>query len=85
MCWRVPAAVGRMRLIDLIEQAAVVHRILRHLGVPSDIPEPRPARAPPVPTEDPDMHRSTRRSCVRSARPDNAPPPFTSFWTYNPR
>jgi hypothetical protein len=25
----------------------VIQRILRHLGLPTDVPEPRPARAPP--------------------------------------
>ena len=32
----------------LIEDAAVISRILRHLGVPTEIPAPRPARAPPL-------------------------------------
>lgn len=50
-----PRCGGRMRLIALIEQAAVVQRILRHLGLPSDVPEPRPARAPPIPPEDLDL------------------------------
>jgi hypothetical protein len=36
-----------MRLIALIEQADVIRRILRHLGLPPDVPEPAPARAPP--------------------------------------
>jgi hypothetical protein len=39
---------GRLRLIALIEEAAVIDRILRHLGVPAAIPAPRPARAPPL-------------------------------------
>ena len=38
-----------MRLIALTEQANVIQRILRHLGLPAEIPEPRPARAPPLP------------------------------------
>ena len=38
---------GRLRLVALIEQASVVQRILRHLGLPTEVPEPRPARAPP--------------------------------------
>ena len=33
----------------LIEQVGVIQRILRHLGVPTEIHEPRPARAPPLP------------------------------------
>ncbi len=31
-----------MRLIALIEQATVIQRILRHLGLPTETPEPRP-------------------------------------------
>jgi hypothetical protein len=42
-----PRCGGRLRLVALIEQASVIQRILRHLGLPSDLPEPRPARAPP--------------------------------------
>jgi len=38
---------GRLRLIALIEQAAVIQRILRHLGLPDAVPTPSPARAPP--------------------------------------
>jgi hypothetical protein len=38
---------GRLRLVSLIEAAAVIDRILRHLGLPVEIPQPRPARAPP--------------------------------------
>ena len=40
---------GRLRLIALIEQAAVIQRILRHLGLPDTVPTPSPARAPPLP------------------------------------
>ena len=43
-----PRCGGRLRFIALIEEAAVVGRILRHLGVPTEIPAPRPARAPPL-------------------------------------
>lgn len=43
-----PQCGGRLRLSVLIEEAAVVGRILRHLGVPAEIPPPCPARAPPV-------------------------------------
>jgi hypothetical protein len=42
-----PACGGHLRLIALIENARVLERILRHLGLPTDRPEPRPARAPP--------------------------------------
>ena len=43
-----PRCGGRLRLIALLEEAAVIGRILRHLGVPTEIPAPRPARAPPI-------------------------------------
>jgi hypothetical protein len=39
---------GRLRLVATIDQRAVVDRILRHLGLPTDLPVPRPARAPPL-------------------------------------
>ena len=43
-----PRCGGRLRLIALIEEAAVIRRILRHLGLPEEIPRARPARAPPA-------------------------------------
>jgi hypothetical protein len=46
-----PRCGGRLLLIALIEQAAVIQRILRHLGLPGEMPEPRPARAPPHPID----------------------------------
>ena len=42
------AAAGRLRLIALIDESAVTQRILRHLGLPTEVPEARPARAPPL-------------------------------------
>ena len=42
-----PRCGGRLRLIALIEEAVVIDRILRHLGLPTETPAPRPARAPP--------------------------------------
>jgi hypothetical protein len=42
-----PRCNGRLRLVALIDQASVIQRILRHLGLPTDVPEPRPARPPP--------------------------------------
>jgi hypothetical protein len=38
---------GRLRLLALIEYPRIVERILRHLGLPTERPEARPARAPP--------------------------------------
>jgi hypothetical protein len=42
-----PRCGGRLRLIALIEEASVIERILRHLHLPTEIPAPRPGRAPP--------------------------------------
>jgi len=42
-----PRCGGRLRLIALIEEASVIERILRHLGLPTEIPAAHQARAPP--------------------------------------
>ena len=39
---------GRLRLIVVIDDPAVVQRVLRHLGLPTQIPKARPVRAPPT-------------------------------------
>ncbi len=46
-----PRCGGRLRLIALIDQATVIERILRHLGLPTEVPVPCLARAPPRPSE----------------------------------
>jgi hypothetical protein len=46
-----PRCAGRMTLVALIRDAAVVGRILRHLGLPDVVPVPRAGRAPPLPWE----------------------------------
>ena len=38
-------------MIALIEDPSVVLRLLRHLGLPTEIPEPYPAPAPPLPRD----------------------------------
>lgn len=43
-----PRCPGRLRLVALIHQPAVVRRILMHLGLPPDLPVLRPSRDPPV-------------------------------------
>ena len=43
-----PRCGGRLTLIALIEDPAVIARILRHLGLPTAMPEAQPARAPPL-------------------------------------
>ena len=44
-----PRCGGTLRLIALIEDPAVIQRVLRHLGLPTEIPEAQPARAAPLP------------------------------------
>ncbi|GMV23791.1 MAG: hypothetical protein AMXMBFR57_37400 [Acidimicrobiia bacterium] len=46
-----PRCAGRMTLVALIRDAAVVGQILRHLGLPDAVPVPRAGRAPPLPWE----------------------------------
>ena len=46
-----PRCAGRMTLVALIRDAAVVGRILRHLGLSDVVPAPRAGRAPPLPWE----------------------------------
>ena len=41
------ACGGRLSLVATIQDAAVVRRILAHLGLPTEIPQPLLARAPP--------------------------------------
>ena len=43
-----PRCGGRLVLIALLDDPAVIRRILEHLGLPTEIPEARPARAPPL-------------------------------------
>jgi hypothetical protein len=43
-----PRCGGRLRWIALIDEASVIERILRHLRLPTEVPTPRPARAPPL-------------------------------------
>lgn len=45
---------GRLQLIALIEQTAVITRILRHLGLPSEVPASCPPRSPPTSALPPD-------------------------------
>jgi hypothetical protein len=43
-----PGCGGRLRLIALIDESTVSRRILQHLGLPTEVPAARPARAPPL-------------------------------------
>jgi hypothetical protein len=42
-----PRCGGRLRLLAVIEDRTVARRILAHLGLPTEVPSPRPPRAPP--------------------------------------
>jgi Putative transposase len=43
-----PRCGGRLRLVALLEAGAVTARILRHLGLPPEVPAAAPTRAPPL-------------------------------------
>jgi hypothetical protein len=45
-----PGCGGRLRLLATIEEPQVVRKILSHLGIPTECPEPLPARSPPLTT-----------------------------------
>ena len=47
-----PRCGGRLRLIAVIDDPAVVARILRHVGLPTEVPGTRPARGPPTAVAD---------------------------------
>lgn len=47
-----PRCGGRLRLLALLEAGAVTARILEHLGLATELPAARPARAPPLPGGD---------------------------------
>ena len=42
-----PACAGRMRVIALVTDTAAARAILRHLGLPTEVPKVAAARAPP--------------------------------------
>jgi hypothetical protein len=52
-----PRCGDRLKLIACITQPRVIRRILQHLGLPADTPEPHPARAPPW-HQEADEHQS---------------------------
>ncbi len=39
---------GRLRLVATLEASAITRRILRHLGLPTEVPPPAPPRTPPT-------------------------------------
>jgi len=47
-----PMCQGRMKIISTIKDPEVIHRILEHLGLPTEVPSPAPARSPQLELED---------------------------------
>ncbi len=52
-----PRCPGRLTLVALIRETTVILRILRHLGLPDEVPVMRPARDPPLPFDGDDDDR----------------------------
>jgi hypothetical protein len=50
-----PRCDGRMRVIAALSEPAVVCKVLAHLDLPTTLPQPAPARAPPLCEEDLDQ------------------------------
>ena len=66
-----PRCGGRLRLIATLEASDITRRILRHLDLPTEVPPPTPARAPPGADDwasDPFARRLSRSASVRHAR-----------------
>jgi hypothetical protein len=68
-----PAAGAQRPNDDLVEQAAVIERILRHLALSTEVPDPRPACAPPLRFTEvtADARRQDRGDEDLYAEPDN--------------
>jgi len=47
-----PRCHRRMNRVQLVDDPAVIHRILTYLGLPTSLPPIAPARAPPQPELD---------------------------------
>jgi len=46
-----PRCGGRMSLIATIDDPRVIRKILGHLGLATEVPQPRPSRSPPAPSD----------------------------------
>ena len=57
---------GRLRFLALIQDPVVIGRILSHLGLPTDVPRPRPSRARPIPKGFGSLARTGTRSRLPS-------------------
>jgi hypothetical protein len=69
-----PRCGGRLRLLALIQHRTAVERILRHLGLPTERPEPWPPE-PRHRLEPTGPVASGPRTCTRSTRRFDAVPP----------
>lgn len=72
LAWRhdlCTAVAGALRLVALLEAGTVTARILRHLGLPSEVPAARPARAPPSRAATCPGERSSSRPQLSSVLP----------------
>ena len=88
------ACGGRLRLLATIQDPAVVHRVLTHLGLPTESPQPLPACAQTsariaagrrLPTGTPRMRPQNRlnRPFIRAVYGrGNLPPPTSDRWHY---
>jgi hypothetical protein len=61
-----PRCGDNLELIALIEDPTVIRRILSHLGVPTEVPAPGPARPPPLPIGRSDPWHTTKSRCLES-------------------
>jgi len=75
-----PRCGGRLRLIALLEEAAVIGRILRHLGLPTDVPVARRARAPPLLAVAGDAEVDVDESALWGERPPVGVPEVYPGW-----
>jgi hypothetical protein len=46
-----PGCGGQLRLVAVLDASAATARILQHLQLPTEVPAPAPARAPPTPDD----------------------------------
>jgi uncharacterized protein YbaR (Trm112 family) len=74
-----PRCGGRLRLIALIDEAAVIARILRHLRLPTEVPTPRPGRAPSLDAARDALSEVEGRRSSRLATSKRTPAFRTSF------
>ena len=70
---RCTRCTGRLRILAFLTDPCVILAILPHLGLPTTLPRPKPARSPPQ--QDLDFGDSPTSSSSIRRRPTDAPPP----------